>query len=594
MRWMNAMARVESARARSAVIGIMIASAMVGCGGGGDVGGGGVTNPPPASVGSVSVTLSATSARVGSTVTATADVRGTTGAVLTGRTVSWASGNSAIATVSSSGVITAATVGTVSIAATVDGVSGSATLTVTPPPVQTVTVTLASASVIAGNTTTATATLADDKGAPLSGRSVTWSSGTPTVATVDTAGRITAVAAGTTTITATSEGKTGTASLTVLPVPVASVTVAVSPASVLPGGTAQATATPLDATGAVLTGRAVTWSSSAPSIASINTQGVVVGVAPGTVTVTATVEGRTGQAVVTVVPPVTSVVFTGALRQKVGDSYPISLTLRTADGSIVTRAVTWRVLDPATASVSQSGIVTPLATGGFTLIADIDGSSWSATYATYDWVALASGSTSFQSLDGDARITTKFGVSNYPLLIASCDVSGFFFLWVRTPNALTSSGIVAYAFDAGTIVSDVWDELSPNFTTLWKRGSNTTIKAFAVQIAQARRFTLAFNEFNGPAHAADFRVTGFSSRLAPLLAQCPAALRAGGAELSGESVTAIVTRLNQALPAVHSPAIPSEVQQRALQGADARSPSLLDAWPIWRVPDMQPGVRIRR
>src|SRR5262249_22031974 len=117
------------------------------------------------------------------------------------------------------------------------------------------------------------------------------------------------VAAGMATITATSEGKSGTSIITVSSIPVASVTVAPASASVQAGNTSQLTATPKDAGGTPLSGRVVTWSSDNTAAATVNTSGRVTGVAAGTATITATCEGKTGTSTVTVTPSGTAVVF---------------------------------------------------------------------------------------------------------------------------------------------------------------------------------------------------------------------------------------------------------------------------------------------
>src|SRR5207244_4447319 len=134
------------------------------------------------------------------------------------------------------------------ITATSEGQSGTASITVAGAPVASVTVTPASASVQAGQTVQLTATLKDANGNILTGRTVTWSSNNTSVATVNNTGLVMGVAAGgPATITATSEGQSGTSSITVTPVPVASVTVTPSTASVAVGATVQLTATPKDA-----------------------------------------------------------------------------------------------------------------------------------------------------------------------------------------------------------------------------------------------------------------------------------------------------------------------------------------------------------
>src|SRR2546426_12341078 len=74
------------------------------------------------------------------------------------------------------------------------------------------------------------------------------------------------------------------------------------------GGTVQLTATPKDAAGNVLGGRAITWASSNTAIATVSVTGLVTGVAVGAATITATREGQNGTAALTVATvPVASV-----------------------------------------------------------------------------------------------------------------------------------------------------------------------------------------------------------------------------------------------------------------------------------------------
>jgi hypothetical protein len=87
------------------------------------------------------------------------------------------------------------------------------------PPVETVTVTPNPASVAAGETVQLTATLRDVDGNQLRGRLVQWSSSDETVATVNGEGLVTGVAEGSASITATSEGKSGSTALAVTPAP---------------------------------------------------------------------------------------------------------------------------------------------------------------------------------------------------------------------------------------------------------------------------------------------------------------------------------------------------------------------------------------
>jgi len=94
-----------------------------------------------------------------------------------------------------------------------------------------------------------------------------------------------------------------TSTVVVVPVPVSSVAVSPAVASLLVGATVQLTATPHDASGAALSGRAVTWTSSAPAVATVSTSGVVTGQVAGSATITATSEGKSGTATITVQTP---------------------------------------------------------------------------------------------------------------------------------------------------------------------------------------------------------------------------------------------------------------------------------------------------
>lgn len=349
--------------------------------------------PPPAPVASTSVAPSSGAVQVGATVQFTATTRDAAGNILTGRTITWASNQPAIATVNANGLATGVTAGTATLVATSEGVSGSGTLSVTtappppPAPVATVAVSPNPTSVQAGQTVQLAATLRDAAGNVLSGRTITWATSNAGLATVSSSGLVTGVAAGgPVTITATSEGRSGTSAVTVTAVPVATVTVA-GGGSVVAGQTLQLTATLRDAAGNVLTGRTITWGSSSPATATVSGSGLVTGVvAGGPVTITATSEGRSGTASVTVTapppPPPPAPVATVALAPastsiSTGQSVQLVATLRDAAGNVLTgRTITWASGNTAVATVSGTGLVAGVAAGGpVTITATSEGRS---------------------------------------------------------------------------------------------------------------------------------------------------------------------------------------------------------------------------
>ena len=251
-------------------------------------------------VASVSVTPATASVPAGGTVQLSATPRDAAGTPLTGRPITWTTSAGAVATVSVGGLVTGVAPGSATITATSEGKSGTAAVTVANVPVASVTVSPASASVAAGATVQLAATPKDSAGNTLTGRTITWASGNAAVATVSTAGLVTAKVAGSATITATSEGKSGTAAVTVANVPVASVTVSPASASVATGATVQLAATTKDSAGGVLTGRTITWASGNTAVATVTATGLVAGVTAGSATITATSEGKNGTAGVTV------------------------------------------------------------------------------------------------------------------------------------------------------------------------------------------------------------------------------------------------------------------------------------------------------
>lgn len=145
-----------------------------------------------------------------------------------------------------------------------------------------------------GQTLTFEATTRGPGGETLAGRNVSWSSTDPSVATINAStGRVTAVARGTTTIRATSEGVSGSTILTVVEVP-ASVTIEPGNAILAVGGTVQLSAVVRNASGQELSGVGVSWSSDNTGVAQVDGAGLVTGVAAGSTIIRAAVDGVPG------------------------------------------------------------------------------------------------------------------------------------------------------------------------------------------------------------------------------------------------------------------------------------------------------------
>jgi uncharacterized protein YjdB len=270
-----------------------------------------------APIASVSLTSPDSSIFVGQQIAATAVARDTANNVvpLAPRTVVWSSSTPAVATVtngSSGGAITAVAVGASNISVTVDGVapSGAIPLSVSLGPVSSVVVSPSPHSMLVGANFTFTATTLDSAGNTLTGRTIVWASSDSAKATINAStGATVAIDSGTTNITATSEGKTGTSVLTVSLVPIATVSFLPNNNPYLINGTGQTISGVFqilasDGSGNPLGGRACTLSSSdtnsltvSPASATTNGSGKIdvsltsLAVANGIV-VTANCEGK--------------------------------------------------------------------------------------------------------------------------------------------------------------------------------------------------------------------------------------------------------------------------------------------------------------
>lgn len=228
------------------------------------------------------------------------------GAPLQERRLTWRSEDVAVATVSAQGLVTARGAGATSIVAASEGKEARAAITVTPPaPATVATVELAPTELAIPRTQTRAleATARDAFGMPLTGRATAWASEDDAIATVSNLGIVTAVAEGTTRVSATIEGKRAHATVIVTPPPtgpVASVTIDALALALEEGASRQLVATPRDAAGQPIAGLAVTWTTTDENVAHVGALGRVTGIRSGTATVTARINGKTAQTAVTV------------------------------------------------------------------------------------------------------------------------------------------------------------------------------------------------------------------------------------------------------------------------------------------------------
>jgi hypothetical protein len=149
------------------------------------------------------------------------------------------------------------------------------------PVVQSVRVQAPAPEIVVGASMQLSATPLDASGQPVSGQSVIWSSSSDAVAQVDGAGRVSGVSVGSVTVRANVAGVTGSISVSVIPVPVASVEVSPATFELVRGEERFLEVTLRDAQGRVLEDRPISFQSADPNIATVSVAGRVLGVRAG-------------------------------------------------------------------------------------------------------------------------------------------------------------------------------------------------------------------------------------------------------------------------------------------------------------------------
>jgi uncharacterized protein YjdB len=358
------------------------------------------------------------------------------GAELPGRVTAWSTSDPSRATVSSTGLVTGVTPGEVTISAASEGKTGTALLTVIPKPVAAVIVSPGQFSVESRETRQITVQVTDDQGNILTGRPVEYTSENASIATVSSSGVVTGVALGSTRIIAASEGKAGTAEVSVVPVRVASVEVTPLQASLTVGQSATLTVVARDARGTVLTGRTVAWTTGAPSVATVSSTGIVTGVGTGSAVIFANIEGRTGSATIEVRPvAVTSVTVAPASTGiAVGASVQLSATVRAGTTELPDRVVGWSSSNETIAVVSSTGRVTGLSPGAITITATSEGVAGTAS-VTVGITSIAVSPAAFNLAVGQTRQLTATART-----ASNTVVSGVAFEWTTSnPDRATVS-----------------------------------------------------------------------------------------------------------------------------------------------------------
>ena len=305
------------------------------------------------------------------------------GHAVAGAGFTWASGDTSVAVVDASGLVTGTGAGEVGITATSSGVVGRGELVVEAPVPTAVTVapdTLAFTAL--GDTVRLMAVVRDQIGRVMEGEPVAWASGDAMVAVVDSAGLVTAAGNGMVTITGTAGSASGTAAVTVAQ-RVSMVEVSPPADTVVERDTVRFEAVATDANGHAVAGAGFTWASGDTSVAVVDASGLVTGTGAGEVGITATSSGVVGRGELVVEAPVPTAVTVAPdtlAFTALGDTVRLMAVVRDQIGRVMEgEPVAWASGDAMVAVVDSAGLVKVVGNGMVTITATAGSASGSAT-----------------------------------------------------------------------------------------------------------------------------------------------------------------------------------------------------------------------
>ncbi|WP_299495634.1 Ig-like domain-containing protein [uncultured Shewanella sp.] len=295
--------------------------------------------------------------------------------------VSWLSDNMSTATVTPAGLLTAEATGSTFVSATQDGISSNdSSVTVSDATLTAIQITPASVILNQGNSQqlAATGTYSDGSTADIT-NSVSWVSYDTSVATVSTAGLITGVATGSATVSATQDGiSSSDSSVTVSDATLTAIQITPASVTLNKGNRQQLTAigTYSDSTTGDITS-AVSWLSDDMSVATVTPEGLLIGEATGSTTVSATLDSiSSNDSSVTVsAAELTTIQITPAsVTLSKGNTQELIATGTYSDSTtaVITSSVSWVSDDTSVATVSTAGLLSGVTTGSATVSATLD------------------------------------------------------------------------------------------------------------------------------------------------------------------------------------------------------------------------------
>jgi trimeric autotransporter adhesin len=390
--------------------------------------------------------------------------------------VQWSSSNSSVASVSASGMATAVSSGVVTITAQSGSLQGIATVKVNAAAANLTSITVSPAGpslpVHTSQQFTAIGAYNDGSSSDLTAQ-VSWSSSSAAVATIDVNGLASAVAAGSTTISASLGTISASTALTVQTPTISSISITPDDLTLGIGINQQYVATANYSDGSaqdLVSG--VTWSSSSTSVATIDNAGVVTTVGAGQTTLTATVGGQSDTTTLYVVPAnlISIAVSPGTPTIALGTTQQFTAVGTFDDGSTqLLSSVAWSSSASNSVSVDSSGMAT----------------------------AVGAGSATITATSGSVSGTASVSVSNATLVsVAVTPASSI--LGIGASKSFTATGTFSDSSTQDVTASAIWSSSNPAAATVNAQGvasglatGTTTITATVGSVSGSTDLTVS-------------------------------------------------------------------------------------------------------
>jgi uncharacterized protein YjdB len=388
------------------------------------------------------------------------------------KNVEWTSGDTGIATVSGTGVVTGVAEGTTTITVTTQDGSFTDTCEVTVIPVVVTGVSLdkSESTIIIGGTDTLTATVTPEDAA---NKSVSWTSSNEAVATVE-GGVVTSLTAGETTITVITEDGDFSASCTieVIPIPADGVSLNKSSTTLYEGASEllSAAVSPDDAAN-----KNVTWESNNTSVATVDSSGMITAVSEGSATITVTTEsGSFTDTCSVTVSPISAASVDETIKVKLSINSPTYLnfyidgnySVQGGDGSALERQQYQLIIEDSTLKLYYGNSPTPIySSSTITLVqhAATSGNNfiWIDNYEHGPRGYL--GDIVFSIKDGAIQAVNHVYLEDYLYGVVPHEMSD---TWPA--EALKAQAVAARTYAAASIGSDTYDVVDTSSDQVYK------------------------------------------------------------------------------------------------------------------------------